>query len=102
MKSGAGLTGIVVSISKELGLKLQETSQQVVKEMCILLHMLLSQFGGLTVLAHEVLLPERVPPPCVREVIPIVIGGRSKTTVKKDRVIHLRRRHGDLSVVSAR
>ena len=52
MKSGAGLTGVVIPISKKLGLKLQETTQQVVKEMGMLLHTLLSQLSGLTVLAH--------------------------------------------------
>ena len=38
-ESGAGLTRVVISVSEELGLKLQETTQQVVKEMCMLLHM---------------------------------------------------------------
>ena len=90
IKSGAGLTGIVISVSKELRLKLQETTQQVVKEMCMLLHMLLSQFSRLIVLAHEMLLPERVPLPSVREVIPIVVGGWKKTTTKKDGVVHFR------------
>ena len=89
-KSGAGLTGVVIPISKELGLKLQETTQQVVKEMCMLLHTLLSQLSGLTVLAHQILLPEGVSLPCTREVAPIVVSGRGKTTVKEDGVVHFR------------
>ena len=89
-KSGAGLTGIVISVSKKLRLELQETTQQVVKEMCMLLHTLLSKFGRLAVLAHQILLPEGVPLPCTREVIPIIVGGRGKTTIKEDRVIHVR------------
>ena len=89
-KSGAGLTGVVIPISKEFGLKLQETTQQVVKEMSILLHTLLSQFSGLAVLAHKELLPEGVPLPSTREVVPIIISGRGKTTVKKDGVVHFR------------
>ena len=90
MKSGAGLTKIVIPRSKEFGLKLQETTQQVVKEMCMLLHTLLSKFSGLTVLAHQVLLPERVSLPSAGEVVSVVIGRRGKTTVKKDRVVHFR------------
>ena len=86
-KSGAGLTRIVIPISKEFRLKLQETTQQVVKEMGMLLHTLLSQLSGLSVLAHQILLPEGVPLPSTREVIPIIISGRGKTTVKKDRVV---------------
>ena len=92
-KSGAGLTRIVIPISKEFGLKHQETTQQVAKEMCMLLHMLLSQFGGLAVLAHKVLLPERVPLPSAREVITVVVGGGRKTTITEDRVVHVRGRH---------
>ena len=89
-KSGAGLTGVVIPISKEFGLKLQETTQQIVKEMTMLLHTLLSQFSGLSVLTHQILLPEGVSLPSTREVIPIVIGGRGKTTIKEDGVIHFR------------
>ena len=92
-KSGAGLTRIMFFVSKELGLKLQETTQQVVKEMGMLLHALLSKFSGLAVLTHQVLLPERVPFPSTREVVTVVIGGGRKTTIKEDRVVHLRRRH---------
>ena len=77
-------------MSKKLGLKLQETTQQVVKEMCMLLHMLLSQLSGLTVLAHQILLPERVSLPSAREVVTVVIGGGRKTTIKEDRVVHVR------------
>ena len=88
-KLGAGLTGIMISVSEEFGLKLQETTQQVVKEMDMLLHTLLSQLSRLTVLAHKILLPEGVSFPFTREVIPTSIVGRSKTTVKKDGVIHL-------------
>ena len=90
MKSGAGLTGVVIPISKEFGLKLQETTQQVVKEMGMLLHTLLSQLSRLAVLAHQVLLPEEVSLPSTREVVPIVISGRGKTTVKEDKVVHFR------------
>ena len=93
MKSGAGLTGIVIPISKEFGLKLQETTQQVVKEMSMLLHTLLSKFSRLAVLAHQILLPEGVPLPSTREVVPIVISGRRKTTVKEDGVVHVRGKH---------
>ena len=89
-KSGAGLTGVVIPISEKLGLKLQETTQQVVKEMCMLLHTLLSKFGGLAVLAHQVFLPEGISLPITREVVPIVVSGRGKTTVKEDRVVHFR------------
>ena len=89
-KSGAGLTRVVIPIRKELGLKLQETTQQVVKEMCMLLHTLLSEFSGLAVLAHQILLPEGVSLPIAREVAPIVVSGRGKATVKKDRVVHIR------------
>ena len=92
-KSGAGLARVMFFVSKELGLKLQETTQQVVKEMGMLLHTLLSEFSGLAVLAHQILLPERVPLPSSREVVTIVIGGGRKTTVKEDGVIHLRGRH---------
>ena len=87
-KSGAGLTGVVIPISKEFGLKLQETTQQVVKEMSMLLHTLLSEFGGLAVLAHQILLPEGVSLPSAREVVSVVVGGRGKATVKEDRVVH--------------
>ena len=73
-----------------IGLKLQETTQQVVKEMGMLLHTLLSQLSGLAVLAHQVLLPEGVSLPSTREVIPIVVSGRGKTTVKEDGVVHFR------------
>ena len=83
----------MIPISKEFGLKLQETTQQVVKEMGMLLHTLLSKLGGLAVLTHQILLPEGVSLPSAREIVPIVISGRGKTTVKEDRVIHLRRRH---------
>ena len=93
MKSGAGLTRVMLFISKKLGLKLQETTQQVVKEMGMLLHTLLSKFGGLAVLAHQVLLPKGVPLPSTREVVTIIVGGGRKTTIKEDRVVHLRRRH---------
>ena len=89
-KSGAGLTGIMISVSKELRLELQKTIQQVVKEMCMLLHTLLSKFGGLAVLAHQILLPEGVSLPSVREIVPIIISGRGKTTVEEDRVVHFR------------
>ena len=92
-KSGAGLTGVVIPIRKEFGLKLQETTQQVVKEMGMLLHMLLSKFSGLAVLAHQILLPEGLTLPSTREVVPIIVGGRGKATIKEDRVVHLRRRH---------
>ena len=92
-KSGAGLTRVVIPISKKLGLELQETTQQVVKEMCLLLHTLLSQLSGLTVPAPQELLPEGIPLETIREVIPISVSGRRKTTIKKDRVVHLRRRH---------
>ena len=84
----------MIPISKEFGLKLQETTQKNFKEMCMLLHTLLSKFSGLTVLAHEVLLPERVPLPSSREVVTIVIGGGRKTTIKEDRVVHVRRHIG--------
>ena len=89
-KSGAGLTGIMIPISEKLGPKLQETTQQVVKEMCMLLHTLLSQFSGLAVLAQQVLLPEGVPLQIAREVIPTIAGRGRKTTVKKDGVVHFR------------
>ena len=89
-KLGAGLTRIVILISIKLGLKLQETTQQVVKEMSMLLHTLLSKFSGLAVLAHQILLPEGVSLSSTREVIPIVVGGRGKATVKEDRVVHFR------------
>ena len=93
-KSGAGLARVMFFVSKELGLKLQETTQQIVKEMGMLLHTLLSEFSGLAVLAHQVLLPKRVPLPSPREVVAIIVGGGRKTTVKEDGVVHLRRRHG--------
>ena len=89
-KSGTGLTGVVIPVSKKLGLKLQETTQQVVKEMGMLLHTLLSEFGRLAVLAHQILLPEGISLPITREVVPIVVSGRGKTTIKKDRVVHCR------------
>ena len=90
MKSGAGLTRIMILISMKFGLKLQETTQQVVKEMSMLLHTLLSKFGGLAVLAHQVLLPEGISLPSTREVVAIIIGGRGKATVEEDRVVHFR------------
>ena len=89
-KSGAGLTRIVIPVSKEFGLKLQETTQQIVKEMDMLLHTLLSKFSGLAVLAHQILLPEGVPLPSTREVVSIVISGRGKAIVKEDGVVHFR------------
>ena len=92
-KSGAGLTGVVIPISKEFGLELQKTTQQIVKEMGMLLHMFVSKFSGLTVLAHQILLPEGVSLQISRKVVPIVVGGRGKATIKKDRVVHFRRRH---------
>ena len=97
-KSGAGLTRIMFFVSKELGLKLQETTQQVVKEMRVLLHTLLSKFGGLAVLTHQILLPKRIALPGTREVVSIVVGGGRKTTIKEDGVVHLRRRHGGVKV----
>ena len=89
-KSGAGLTRVMIPISKELGLKLQETTQQVVKEMGMLLHTLLSQLSRVTVLAHQELLPKGVSLPSAREVIPVVVSGRGKATVKEDGVVHFR------------
>ena len=67
----------MISIRKELGLKLQETTQQVVKEMSTLLHTFLSQFSGFTVLAHQVLLPEGISFPIPREVIATICQGHS-------------------------
>ena len=61
-----------------------------IKEMGMLLHTLLSKFSGLAVLAHEVLLPERVSLPSTREVITIIVGGGRKTTIKEDGVVHIR------------
>ena len=83
----------MIPISKKLGLKLQETTQQVVKEMGMLLHSLLSHLSGLTVPAQQELLPEGISLQGIREIVPIIISGRGKTTIKEDRVVHLRRRH---------
>ena len=95
-KSGAGLTRVVILVSMKLRLKLQETTQQVVKEMSMLLHTLLSKFSGLAVLAHQILLPEGVSLPSAREVVPIIINGGRKSTVKEDGVVHVRGRHNDI------
>ena len=92
-KSCAGLTRVVIPISKEFGLKLQETTQQIVKELSVLLHTMLSHFSGLTVPAQQVLLPEGISLQTLRKVIPS--SGRGKTAIKEDRVVHLRRRHDD-------
>ena len=92
-KFGAGLTGVMIPISEKLGLKLQETTQQVVKEMRMLLHTLLSQLSGLTVPGQQELLPEGVPLQITRKVVPLVVSGRGETTIKKDRVVHFRRKH---------
>ena len=94
-KSEAGLTRIMFFVSKELGLKLQETTQQVVKEMSMLLHTLLSQLSGLTVPAQQELLPEGIPLQTISEVVTTVVGGRGKATIKKDRVVHVNSRHED-------
>ena len=88
--SGAGLTRIVIPISKEFGLELQETTQQVVKEMGMLLHMLLSKFSGLAVLAHQILLPEGVPLQISRKVVPIVVGGRGKVSRTQELLTKIR------------
>ena len=64
----------------------------------MLLHTLLSKFSGLAVLTHQVLLPEGVPLPSAREVVAVVVGGGRKTTIKEDRIVHLRGRHNGQKV----